>query len=193
MTRRVSITLFVFVLQMLVACRTQTVSTQPLPSVASLREYFSAILSKAQEWHEDAYPYAANLAFSEREWLISVQFWSPTAGDFQAIEVQVNPATEEILVTPFEPGAVVREYLEISEQNWSIDSPEAIEEFFTYSYVQEFYRRAAKDSFCNQLSLVNFNDAGWELRWRLLLSDCGLHHSSFLIDPLTGERVDFER
>lgn len=185
--------LAVFALHSLVACGVQSAPPQPIPAVASLRQYFPVILSRAYEWKQDAYPYAANLSFSQRDWLISVLFWSPTADVFQAIEVEVNPITEEILVTDFEPGAVVREYLEITEQNWKVDSTEAIEKFFTYPDVQDFYRRAAKDSFCNQLNLITSNHGGGKLAWRLLLSDCGLHHSSFLIDPLTGERIDFER
>lgn len=142
---------------------------------------------------EDAYPYRITLLFSERDWRISVWFWSPTTEVLGTIKVEVNLVTEEILVTDFESEGAVTEYLEITEQNWSVDSTEAIEKFFIHPDVQDFYRRAAKDSYCNTLHLTTLNREGRRLAWHLLLSDCGLHHASFLLDPLTGERIDSER
>jgi hypothetical protein len=171
------------------ACTSVTPTVEQI-NVISLREHYPLLLAEAQQWKKDAYLADVGIDSKGRGGGISALFGSMSDKDeslYVAVSVDSNHLTSELL-----KGEVPLIYqTPILEEDWKIDSAEAMALFLTEEDIRELWLEFPER--CSELSLRYFwANNQFVLAWILTISDClGLKHTYyFFLDPITGERLE---
>ncbi len=186
----------ILLILLLSGCSSATSISEEQLTIPSLREHYPALLAEAQKWQPDAH-LSSVLTFIRLDthtqktnlW-ISAYFDSPSK-DFEGIDISISQdgiLTKEIM----EYKVLIPRYdVPITEDDWQIDSQEALDIYLQEKNVRRFIDSV--DNFCGDMTLERFLlIEGQPVMWGLSLSECFDLGSEFYLymDASSGEIFD---
>jgi hypothetical protein len=172
---------------MVVAC-TPTASDVSI-ELPSFHKYYPILLEEAQKWQADAYLDEARIfmfpKFPDSN-LISASFYSPSE-NLESLGVYLHQ-DETITSEAFSHGYPIYHHEPITENDWRIDSQEAMESMLVEAG-QKFVN--STNSACSFMLLKRVLPAqNQPVIWSLTLWDCSDSVQHFYLDATSGELLD---
>lgn len=178
---------------LIIAGCARTAPTPTVPSlsiaIASLQEYYPALLEEAQRWRADAYLESARIFLDPEhtDMVISAVFFSPSE-DFESLGVRLykdGTITSETSLRQFP----ISHRAPITEADWKIDSLKALELMVLDEESLRFVnsgRGRCSDLWLRRIVYLD----NQPIIWSLLLWDCGDFHKLFYLDANSGELIE---
>jgi hypothetical protein len=161
------------------------------PRIVSLRENYPALLDEAQKWEADAYLDHATIMWDPyTTHIISAGFFSPS-NDLESFGTYLMP-DDAVTTEVFTHGYQIYQHAPIVNDDWSLDSQDALEFFWRDDRVQLFIQSV--DKVCGYLKLERLLRVDDQpVVWSVLLLECGpsRKYIDFYLDPITGEVHEF--
>jgi hypothetical protein len=184
---RICVSLITSVIFMVIGC------TPTRPEIAieipSFREHYPILLRKAQEWQKDAYLDDARIFLFPRSsdsGVISASFQSPSK-DLEMLGVdlyQDGTITSKVFTQEYP----IYQHKPITENDWKIDSQEAVEYMLEKSGQQSL---SPDRNACSFIILERVLPASEQpVIWSLSLWDCWDNAQRFYIDASTAKILD---
>jgi len=154
-------------------------------SVPPLREWLPALEQEARTWRPDAYLADVHIPIGlggSHPWLISAGFNSPT-DVFENIAVNVE-MDGSITVEPFTQTLPVVQVEPITDQDWTIDSQEALN--LTLDAEGLRFLQTEPVQFSALYLLAPDRQRARHVVWRLLLSQSGEYQRTIILDASSG-------
>lgn len=186
-------TALLFLLSCSIVSRGETASSESrsvyIPEIPSLKENLPTFFQLAREWKPDAYLYRVWFHFegTTSPWIIT-DFRSDTnrKESYSIYLEKDGQITSQIYTYEAENNYQTP----ILDDEWLIDSTEAIQLFAENPEIQEYFNNFDSYDICSGLWLernANFPDR--LLVWRLTIMDCVGFGEDFFMDPMTGEEI----
>lgn len=181
---------FIFLIVIIVVgCTSTTPEVATTVTIPSFRESYPMLVEEAQKWKPDAYLDSARIFLFPATFdavVITASFYSPSE-NLESLGVDLYQ-DKKIITEVFTHGYPILHHKPITENDWKIDSQEALENFLSADSHQP---SNLQNYNCSNMILERVLPAiDQRVIWSLTIWDCSETAQHSYLDANSGEKID---